>query len=95
MLLKMRNIPPKTHLGPDDGFLHPVDRSHETAGRWFGLLRLTSEFLGGSTVTHLSMEINMLFPDNQLEERRSANFDLMDSTSLDLKFCSKLLLSTN
>lgn len=43
MLLKMRNIPPKTQTGPDDGYLHPVDKSHEAAGRWFDLLHLTSE----------------------------------------------------
>ncbi|SLM33807.1 hypothetical protein LPUS_02387 [Lasallia pustulata] len=73
MLLKMRNIPPKTQTGPDDGLLHLVDRSHEAASRWFDLLHLTN---------------------NQLEERRSAHFDPMDSRSLELKFCSKLLLST-
>lgn len=45
MLLKMRNIPPKTQTGPDDGLLHLVDRSHEAASRWFDLLHLTSELL--------------------------------------------------
>lgn len=45
MLLKMRNIPPKTQTGPDDGFLHPVDKSHEGANRWFDMLQLASESL--------------------------------------------------
>lgn len=44
-LLKMRNIPPKTQPGPDDGFLHPVDKSHEAASRWFDMLHLTGELL--------------------------------------------------
>lgn len=43
MLLKMRNIPPKTETGPDDGILHPVDKSHEAASRWFDMIQLTSE----------------------------------------------------
>ena len=94
MLLKMRNIPPKTQTGPDDGLLHPMDRSHEAASRWFDLLHLTSELLPVHPFWCDKAIVNTQFSDNQLGERRSANFDPMDSRSLELKFCSKLLLST-
>lgn len=92
MLLKMRNIPPKTETGPDDGFLHPVNKSHEAASRWFDMIQLTSEPPSYPSF-HFQVIVNVRFSDDHLEERRSANFDPMDSRSLELKFCSKLLLS--
>ena len=42
-----------------------------------------------------SVMVNTPFSDDHLEERRAANSDPMDSRSLELKFCSKLLLSAS
>jgi len=46
MLLKMRNIPPKIQTG-EDGFLHPLNDSHDAANRWFDSLQITNEQLEG------------------------------------------------
>ncbi len=43
MLLKMRNLPPKTQARPEDGVLVPVEGSEEAVNVYFDTIRISSK----------------------------------------------------
>lgn len=45
MLLRMRSLPPKTVVRPDNGTLKAVDGSDEYAMRWFDMIQVTPFYL--------------------------------------------------
>ena len=102
MLLRMRGLPPKTHARPEDGIL--ASDSDETAREYFDRIRLSGKRLSIARNTHICTTKPEGPMPNQvlicsaanlgktLEERQFAEFDPEDSRSLELKFCSKLLL---
>jgi len=103
MLLKMRGLPPKTQASPEDGILAAVEGSDEAAIRWFDTIKVSSKSPPDPPLDRLSKlsrpsteksaELTA-DTDKQLAERQTADFNPQDSRSLELKFCSKLLLST-
>jgi len=76
MLLRMRNIPPKTVIGPSgflvaaDGDAKGVGATNDTARQWFEAIKLRPAMLA---------------------ERRDAEFEKSDWTCWELKFVSKIL----
>ncbi|KAJ5152040.1 hypothetical protein N7492_010335 [Penicillium capsulatum] len=45
MLLRMRSLPPKTSVRPDNGTLKAVDGSDENAMRWFDMIQVSPYYL--------------------------------------------------
>ncbi|CAL5871053.1 uncharacterized protein PFLUO_LOCUS5297 [Penicillium psychrofluorescens] len=45
MLLKMRSLPPKTTIRPDNGILKAVEGSDDNATRWFDMIQVSPFFL--------------------------------------------------
>lgn len=45
MLLRMRSLPPKTTVRPDNGTLKAVDGSDENAMRWFDMIQVSRTLL--------------------------------------------------
>ncbi|KAJ5315822.1 hypothetical protein N7476_006129 [Penicillium atrosanguineum] len=45
MLLRMRSLPPKTTVRPDNGTLKAVDGSDENAVRWFDMIQISPYYL--------------------------------------------------
>ena len=91
MLLKMRNLPPKTQQSPT-GIVAAVD--DETAQNYFKSIHISgrgdrSEAAPSSREPPLTVRP---FVGEKLEQRQDARFDPDDSRSLELKFCAKLLL---
>lgn len=41
MLLRMRSLPPKTTVRPDNGTLKAVEGSDENAMRWFDMIQVS------------------------------------------------------
>ena len=44
MLLRMRSLPPKTTIRPDNGTLKAVDGSDENAMRWFDMIQISRTY---------------------------------------------------
>ncbi|GLI74456.1 hypothetical protein PoHVEF18_002698 [Penicillium ochrochloron] len=69
MLLRMRSLPPKSNVRPDNGTLKAVDGSDENAIRWFDMIQVTPYYLEERT--------NAIF-----DPQDSRSFDLRHSAAL-------------
>ena len=54
MLLRMRSLPPKTTVRPDNGTLKAVDGSDENAMRWFDMIQVSRMYFVCSSNQTLS-----------------------------------------
>lgn len=93
MLLRMRSLPPKTTVRPDNGTLKAVDGSDENAMRWFDMIQISRAYQHPPyppSVNHTDKSAAYY-----LEERANAVFDPSDSRSLDLRHSAALLLPGN
>lgn len=91
MLLRIRNLPPKTQESPLSGILLAT-ANDDTVQRYFESIRISST---SRQLLRLTLKISshdLLTTGKTLEERQEATFDPADSRSLELKFCAKLLL---
>jgi len=91
MLLRMRSLPPKTTVRPENGTLKAVDGSDENAMRWFDMIQVSRTY---QHLPRLSTSTNNSIA-YYLEERTNAMFDPSDSRSLDLRHSAALLLPAN
>ena len=90
----MRGINLNIRTGSVDGFLHAEDPSDPLASQWLDDVRLTgkaAETTCASTTLLLSL-INSSLTERHLKDCQAAEFDHMNSRSLDMTFSSKLLL---
>jgi hypothetical protein len=93
MQLKMRGLPGKTAPRPDNGVLMPVESNHDNATNWYEKVQLTSKLKPLCVFSSVVLTSTLSIAAH-LEQRSAADFNPIDSRSLDLKYGAKLLLPT-
>jgi hypothetical protein len=89
MLLRMRNIPPKTYHRVEDGLI--VSDGGEAAKDYFDKLQLNCK---PPTITDPTFIANRPADADVLDKHMNPTYNPADSRCYELRFCSRLLLPT-